>query len=252
MSSLLKNYISFWSRWNNIRVACKRCHTSRTSAKTLCFNHSFPSPSKTVQPVETTTLEQSNIVDINAKQLVTKTEVMWSIDVVLSNYTFISFCNKSDLFCKMFNDSKIADNFACFGLAPYFKEHLTKTLSNLEHIVALFDESFNKTSKRGQIDMHVRYWDNNLWVKLVQRIFSFSAFLWDISESKLLQVFSDGPNVDILEEDRNEKKLSELDDIGTCDVHTSHSSMKHGEKASGSNVKKAAIIFAQNIWSSTI
>ena len=141
---------------------------------------------------------------------------------------------------------------SAFGQS-YKCEKVTNTiLCNASHIVALFDESFNKTSKRGQIDMHVCYWDNNLWVKLVQRIFSFSAFLWDISESKLLQVFSDGPNVDILEEDRNEKKLSELDDIGTCDVHTSHSSMKHGEKASGWNVKKAAIIFAQNIWSSTI
>ena len=71
----------------------------------------------------------------------------------------------------MFPDSKIAENFSCgktecsyvvcFGLAPYFKGLLTKSLSNVEHIVAFFDESFNKTSKRGQMDMHVRYWDNN-------------------------------------------------------------------------------------------
>ena len=29
------------------------------------------------------------------------------------------------------------------------------------NIVALFDESFNKTSKCGQMDMHVCYWGNN-------------------------------------------------------------------------------------------
>ena len=98
-------------------------------------------------------------------------EIMWSIEVVLSNYSFNSVSNKSDLFCKMFPDIKIAENFSCrkskcsyvvcFGLAPYFKGLLTKILSNVEHIVALFDESFNKTSKCGQVDTHICYWDNN-------------------------------------------------------------------------------------------
>ena len=71
---------------------------------------------------------------------------------------------------KMFPNSKIVKNFSsgktkfsyavCFGLAPYFKGLLTKSMSNVEH-VALFDGSFNKISKRGQMDMHVRYRDNN-------------------------------------------------------------------------------------------
>ena len=71
---------------------------------------------------------------------------MCSIDVVLSNYSLNSVSNKIDLFCKMFPDSKIADKFSsgkskcsyvfCFCLAPYFKGRLTKSLSNVEHIVA--------------------------------------------------------------------------------------------------------------------
>ena len=43
-------------------------------------------------------------------------EIMWSIDVVSSNYSFNSVSNKSDLFCKMFPDSKIAENFSCEDL----------------------------------------------------------------------------------------------------------------------------------------
>ena len=59
----------------------------------------------------------------------------------------------------------------------------------------------------------------------------------------MLQVSSDGPNVnlsfiDLLEEDRNEKELSQFVYIGTCGVHTLHNSLKHGEKASGWNVKR--------------
>ena len=85
---------------------------------------------KTSQPVEISTLKQTNIVDVNAKQLATKAEIMWSIDVVLSNYSFNSISNKSDLFCIMLPDSKLVENFSCgntkcsyvvcFGLAPYF------------------------------------------------------------------------------------------------------------------------------------
>ena len=126
---------------------------------------SFPSSSKISQPVEISTVKQTNIVDANAKQFATKAEIVWSIDDVLSNYSFNSVSNKSYLFCKMFPDSKTVENFCCgktkcsyvvcFGLAPYFKGLLTKSLSNVEHIVALFGESFNKISKRGQMDMHV-------------------------------------------------------------------------------------------------
>ena len=228
---------------------------------------SFPSSSKTSQSVKISTLKQTSIVDVNAKQLATKAEIMWSIDVVLSNYSFNSVSNKSYLFCKMFPGSKITENFSCgetkctyfvcFGLAPYFKELLTNSLSNVEHIVALFDESLNKTSKRGQMDMHVRYWDNNhnyvatryyysefMGKTSAKDVFeSFSACLSGISESKLLQVSSDGPSInqsflDLLEEDRNEKELSQLVHIGTCGLHTLHNSMKRGGEASSRNVKK--------------
>ena len=104
--------------------------------------------------------------------------------------------------------------------------------------------------------MHVRYWDSNhnygathyyhseFMVKAPAKdVFeSFSACLSVISEIKLLQVSSDGPNVNLsfldLEEDRNEKELSQPVHIGTCGLHTWLNSMKHGEKASVWNVKK--------------
>ena len=67
----------------------------------------------------------------------------------------------------MFPDSNIAKNFACgktkrsyiatYGLAPYFKSLLNDTLSNLDCFVAMFDESYHKISRRGQMDLHVRF-----------------------------------------------------------------------------------------------
>ena len=66
------------------------------------------------------------------------------------------FPTKVIFFCEMFPDSKIAENVACaktkcIDLAHYCKGLLMKSLSNMEHIVVLFDESFNKTS-----DAHAR------------------------------------------------------------------------------------------------
>ena len=166
------------------------------------------------------------------------------------------FPTKAIFSVKIFPDSKIVENVSCektkctyvvcFGLAPYFKGLLSKSLRNVEHIVALLDESFNKTSKHGQMDMHVYYWDNDhnyvathyyysefMDKASVKDVFeSFSACLSGISEGKLFPVFSDGPNVnlsflELLEEDRNEKELSQLAHIRTCGLHTLKNSMKH-------------------------
>ena len=43
----------------------------------------------------------------------THAEIIWAVDVVLSNYSFKSSSNKSDIFSRMFPDSSIAKNFAC-------------------------------------------------------------------------------------------------------------------------------------------
>ena len=105
--------------------------------------------------------------------------------------------------------------------------------------------------------MHVQYWDNNQNYVATRYYHSefmgkaspkdvfetFTACLSGVSKSKLLQGSTDGTNanlsfLDLLEEDKNEKELSQLIHSGTCGLYTLHISMKHGEKASGWNVKK--------------
>ena len=86
------------------------------------------------------------------KQLVTKAEIIWALDVVISKYLFNSNSNKSDLFTTMFPDSGLANNFSCgktkcgfivkFGISLYFAELLNSHLKDVEYFAALFDESF--------------------------------------------------------------------------------------------------------------
>ena len=111
--------------------------------------------------------KQSTITDFGVKTHTQNAEIFWALDVVLSGYSFNSCQNKNDLFCNMFPDSNIAKNFACgktkcsyivtYGLAPYFKSLLNDTLSSLDCFVAMFDESYHKILRRGQMDLHVRF-----------------------------------------------------------------------------------------------
>ena len=121
----------------------------------------------------------------------------------------------------------------------------------------MFDESYNKISKRGQRDLHVRLWDikNNcvatqyfnskfLGKAAAQDIYEkFNECISELDENKLLQVSSDGPNVnlaflDLLNEHRSDNELSRLINTGTCGLHTIHNSMKHGENSSGWKLNK--------------
>ena len=54
--------------------------------------------------------KQSTIFSCSSQQQIAQAEVMWAIDVVLSNYSFNSSSNKSNLFTTMFPDSK---GFTC-------------------------------------------------------------------------------------------------------------------------------------------
>ena len=69
----------------------------------------------------------------------------------------------------MFPDRAITKGFTCgttkcgyiicFDVALYMEAVLDDIISSLDTYVALFDESFNKSAKKGQMDLHVRFWD---------------------------------------------------------------------------------------------
>ena len=64
---------------------------------------------------------------------------------------------------------------------------------------------------------------------------TFLAGSSDLDQSKILQVASDGPNVNLLfpknwPESREEKELLPLFDIGRCGLHVIHNSFKTGVK----------------------
>ena len=142
--------------------------------------------------------------------------------------------------------------YVCHGLTPYFKELLGK----VEHFVCLFDESHNHVTKKGQMELHVQFWDsttNSVKTRYFKSQFlgkaaaadilkSFKSCMNGLDKEKLRQVSMDSPNVNTkfflnLNEVRQDQELSQLVSIETCGMHTVHNTFKNGKNASGWKLK---------------
>ena len=124
-------------------------------------------------------------------------------------------------FCEMFPGSKIRHSFnlsrtKCnyilnFGLAPPFKIILLIEIKTSPYFTTIFDENLNRQLQRGQMDILIRFWDEDK-KKVDTRYFDSSflkgatandiqeAFMSGIKELdkyNFLQISSDGPNVNL-------------------------------------------------------
>lgn len=101
---------------------------------------------------------------------VLESEILWALHSVETHMSDNSVNKTTPILKKMFPDSKIADKMRLgsnklkylitFGLAPYFREELEAQVLKCNYFVACFDESLNRISQRGQMDIVVRFWDN--------------------------------------------------------------------------------------------
>lgn len=98
-----------------------------------------------------------------------KAEVLWVLNTVTKHQSYRGNEDISELFQTMFPDSDIAKTFTCgkdktsyiarFGLAEFIKQDLVSKVTG--PYVIMFDESLNRTSKKKQLDIHVRFWDDD-------------------------------------------------------------------------------------------
>lgn len=190
-----------------------------------------------------------------------RAEILWTIHTISQHCSYKSNDDVSKLFPLMFSDSEIAKKFSCgerkssymavFGIAEHFKENMLKQIKG--HFSVLFDESLNKKAQTKQMDIHVRFWDNE--AKQVRTRYLTSQFLGhataadmvnhfteavvnsELDMNHLVQIGMDGPNVNWkfhelmstqLKNDFNNTILN----IGSCGLHVLHNSFKAGGKAS--------------------
>ena len=149
------------------------------------------------------------------------------------------------------------------GLAPYIHDTVAKVLNDCNYFVACFDKALNHVVQRGQMDIHIRFWDKTRR-KVATRYFA-SAFLdharaTDLLEkfkgvfnekslSKLIQVSMDGPSVNwkFIDELSNDDAFgndeSELLGIGSYGLHVVHGAFQTGHNAVNWNVNSTLRAF---------
>ena len=104
----------------------------------------------------------------------THAEMLWTLKVVINHYSLRSCLGLlNELFRSMFNDSEVAKSFSLsktkcmyymnYGLGPYFKEELVKTVKASPYFSLSFDETLNGEIQEQQLGIpcHVTYWDDN-------------------------------------------------------------------------------------------
>ena len=112
---------------------------------------------------------------------VLRAEVLWVFKILTSHYSFKSCKDINQLFSKMFPDSQIAQSFSCgatkcayltcFGLYPYFHELLIEKIRAVKNYTVSFDESLNPINQKKQMDMMVKFWDQEM-NKVTDRYFT--------------------------------------------------------------------------------
>ena len=89
---------------------------------------------ETEKAAHKTAQKQTSLIDLVSRDQTLNAEIIWSLEVLKCKYSYRSSESKSKLFCSMFPDSKIAQNFTCgktkcsyilsHGIAPFVKETL--------------------------------------------------------------------------------------------------------------------------------
>ena len=91
-----------------------------------------------------------------------KAEILWTLKVVSSHYSYKSCEDNGKIFAAMFPDCQTAQNFKCgerktsylatFGIAPHFVSLLKQKVKAETSYVLLFDETLNKEMQEKQLN----------------------------------------------------------------------------------------------------
>ena len=185
---------------------------------------------------------------------VSHAEIRWALKVLTSHHSFRSCLNLNQLFHEMFPDSEIAKSFQLsktkcayyivYGLAPYFMEILLQEVRKSPTYSILFDESLNHQRQEEQMDVQIRFWNENLYEVqtryLTSRFFkrpNADNILHELLEAtdglpqkSMVMLSMDGPNTnwkvyENLKSHRTEKELPQIINVGSCGLHVVHGSL---------------------------
>lgn len=181
---------------------------------------------------------------------VTKAEILWSVESVLTHTSLRTAGRCVSLFKIMFPDSEIAKKIQlqrdkigyliAYGIAPFLKNELLKKVNQSQFVVIGFDESLNKVAQKQQMDINIRFWDEEskeVSTRYLTSVFlgrstahhileAFKEGIQLLDKKKIIQISMDGPYVnhkflrELKEELKTEMDGKTILDLGSCGLHT--------------------------------
>ena len=145
----------------------------------------------------------------------TTAEIIWILKTVLSGH---SMCSNDDLgktFAAMFPQLNLARTKFMYvinhGVASLFKSMLNNSLQKSNIHVFCFDESLNEVTRTCEMDMYIRYWNDNSNTVNVRYygpsflgypnhedlLHHFNSLTKDLDPTHLYHISRDGPNVNM-------------------------------------------------------
>ena len=118
------------------------------------------------------------------KDNITKAEILFCLKLVASHTPLHFAADLNEMLRMAFPDSDIASGFQLgnnkaaytinHGIAIYYERKNLSVVAKCKFLVAQFDESLNKISQRGQMDLHLRYVNDD---NMIESLYLTSAFL---------------------------------------------------------------------------
>ena len=141
--------------------------------------------------------KQQTLDNISFDRQSTIAEIIWILKTVLSGHSMLLNDDLWKTFANMFPQLKSLYNFyvACtksmyvinHGLAPFFKSMLNGSLQKSTIHVFCLDESLNQVTETCEMDMYVRYWNDNR--NTVNVCYYGSSFLGHTTHQDVLHHF---------------------------------------------------------------
>ncbi|XP_071563117.1 uncharacterized protein [Temnothorax nylanderi] len=231
------------------------------SCTNVCPEHCFTKTSAVTQQGKLTKMK--NFVQTDETS---KAEIMWCLNAVMRHNSLRDVESSVSLMKTIFPDSEIVKQMKLgkdkalytitYGITKHFQKELYLLIQNSNELVISFDESLNKICQKEQMDIVIRFWDdekNETSTRYLTSTFLGHTTAIDLLEAfkgcvppdmlkKMTQISMDGPNVNFeflrdlkldLSSDPENKKLL---DLGSCGLHTMHCAFKAGINATKWNI----------------
>ena len=209
--------------------------------------------------------KQQTLDNISFDRQSTIAEIVRILKTALSGHSMRSNDDLAKTFVAMFLQLKSEIfNLACtksmyvinHSLAAFFQSVLNAASKSLNIHVFCFDESLNEVTQTCDMDMYIRYWNDNsntINVRCYGSSFlghethqdllhHFNSLTKYLNPTHLYQISMDGPNVNMkffeeFSQHHKERSFNSLNNIGSYGLHIVHGSFSRGETKSGWSLK---------------